>query len=77
MPVMGKELGIGKDQLGLFLTLHGVIYGASKFANGFVGDRANARTFLATGLLLSALANVVFGLSSAVEAMFCDLDGTA
>jgi OPA family glycerol-3-phosphate transporter-like MFS transporter/OPA family sugar phosphate sensor protein UhpC-like MFS transporter len=66
MPVMGKELGIGKDQLGLFLTLHGVIYGASKFANGFIGDRANARTFLATGLLLSALANVVFGLSSAV-----------
>jgi OPA family glycerol-3-phosphate transporter-like MFS transporter/OPA family sugar phosphate sensor protein UhpC-like MFS transporter len=66
MPVMGKELGIGKDQLGLFLTLHGVIYGVSKFANGFLGDRANARTFLATGLLLSALANVVFGMSSAV-----------
>ncbi|MDB5322056.1 MAG: transporter [Phycisphaerales bacterium] len=66
MPVMGKELGIGKDQLGLFLTLHGLIYGASKFANGFIGDRANARTFMATGLLLSALANIVFGFSSAV-----------
>jgi phosphoglycerate transporter family protein len=65
MPVMGKELGIGKDQLGLFLTLHGVLYGVSKFANGFLGDRANARVFMATGLALSALFNVFFGLSSA------------
>jgi OPA family glycerol-3-phosphate transporter-like MFS transporter/OPA family sugar phosphate sensor protein UhpC-like MFS transporter len=64
MPVMGKELGIGKDGLGIFLTLHGVIYGVSKFANGFLGDRANARTFLATGLILSAACNVWFGLSS-------------
>jgi OPA family glycerol-3-phosphate transporter-like MFS transporter/OPA family sugar phosphate sensor protein UhpC-like MFS transporter len=64
MPVMGKQLGIGKEQLGLFLTLHGVIYGVSKFANGFLGDRANARTFMAVGLILSALCNVVFGLSS-------------
>ncbi|MDB5297097.1 MAG: transporter [Phycisphaerales bacterium] len=64
MPVMGKELGIGKEQLGLFLTLHGVLYGVSKFANGFLGDRANARTFLAAGLGLSALTNVAFGFSS-------------
>ena len=64
MPVMGKELGIGKPQLGLFLTLHGLIYGLSKFANGYLGDRANARTFMAIGLLLSALMNVCFGLSS-------------
>src|SRR5207302_6665803 len=64
MPVMGRELGIGKPQLGLFLTLHGVLYGVSKFANGFLGDRANARRFLATGLILSAFTNIVFGLSS-------------
>src|SRR3954468_13641694 len=30
MPVMGEELGIEKDDLGLFLTLHGVLYGVSK-----------------------------------------------
>src|SRR5438045_20707 len=35
LPVMEKQLGIGKTQLGLFLTLHGVLYGVSKFANGF------------------------------------------
>ena len=43
MPFMGKELGITKESLGLFLTLHGVLYGVSKFANGFLADRANAR----------------------------------
>jgi phosphoglycerate transporter family protein len=66
MPVMGEKLGIDKQRLGLFLTLHGVLYGVSKFANGFIGDRVNARTFMAAGLVLSALTNIVFGFSSAV-----------
>ncbi|HRZ44771.1 MAG TPA: MFS transporter [Candidatus Paceibacterota bacterium] len=66
MPGMGQDLGIGKADLGLFLTLHGLLYGVSKFANGVLGDHANARTFMAAGLLLSALVNVCFGLSSAV-----------
>jgi OPA family glycerol-3-phosphate transporter-like MFS transporter/OPA family sugar phosphate sensor protein UhpC-like MFS transporter len=43
MPVMGQDLGITKTDLGLFLTLHGLIYGVSKFANGIIGDRVNAR----------------------------------
>jgi sugar phosphate permease len=69
MPVMGKDLGITKDHLGLFLTLHGVIYGLSKFANGFLGDRLNARVFMCAGLLLSAIMNVCFGLSSTALAL--------
>jgi sugar phosphate permease len=68
MPVMGKELGIGKSQLGLFLTLHGLLYGVSKFANGFLADRANARVVMVTALLASALLNAFFGLSSSVLA---------
>ncbi|HOC01175.1 MAG TPA: MFS transporter [Verrucomicrobiota bacterium] len=64
MPGMGKELGISKADLGLFLTLHGLLYGVSKFANGILGDRTNARTFMAAGLLLSAIVNVFFGFSS-------------
>ena len=53
MPAMGQDLGISKADLGLFLTLHGVLYGVSKFAHGIFGDRANARTLMATGLILS------------------------
>jgi OPA family glycerol-3-phosphate transporter-like MFS transporter/OPA family sugar phosphate sensor protein UhpC-like MFS transporter len=66
MPALGKDLGIGKADLGLFLTLHGLLYGVSKFVHGFLGDRANARTLMAVGLMLSALVNVFFGFSSAV-----------
>src|SRR5690349_4822522 len=35
MPVMEETLHFSKKTLGLFLTLHGVLYGISKFANGF------------------------------------------
>ena len=69
MPVMEKSLGITKTDLGLFLTLHGVLYGVSKFVNGFFGDRCHVRTFMVTGLVLSAIVNVFFGLSSAVAAL--------
>src|SRR3982750_2156315 len=66
MPVMGEQLHIGKSDLGLFLTLHGVIYGVSKFVNGFIGDRVNAPIFMAVGLIASAIMNLFFGLSHAV-----------
>lgn len=66
MPAMEQDLNISKSDLGLFLTLHGLLYGVSKFANGFIGDRVNARHFMVAGLVLSAVANVVFGFSSAV-----------
>ena len=66
MPYLEHGLGIRKTQLGLFLTLHGVLYRVSKFANGFLGDRTNARAFMAFGLGASALMNVFFGFNSAV-----------
>lgn len=64
LPLMERDLGITKARLGIFLTLQDVAYGISKSANGFLGDRTNARVFMAVGLLLSALMNVFFGLSS-------------
>jgi phosphoglycerate transporter family protein len=65
MPVMAKDLGFSTTELGAFLTLHGVLYGVSKFGNGFFADRCNARAFMVIGLVASALMNVFFGLSSA------------
>lgn len=62
MPVMSKDLGITKTDLGLFLTLHGLLYGAARFANGLLADRSNARTFMAVGLAASALLNFGFAL---------------
>lgn len=66
MPGMAAALHIDKTDLGLFLTLHGLLYGGSKFANGFLGDRANARAMMVTGLVASAVVNIFFGLSSAI-----------
>ncbi len=66
MPMMEKDLGIAKADLGLFLTMHGLLYGVARFANGFLADRTNARSFMVVGLAASALMNVFFGLSSSV-----------
>ena len=63
MPLLQKE-GLGKDQLGAFLTLHSILYGVSKFLNGVAADRCNARTFMVAGLVLSALMNYWFGFAS-------------
>src|SRR4051812_27298422 len=57
-PIIGADLHIDKQGLGLILTLHGVIYGVSKFLNGFLADRSNARVFMATALVASALLNL-------------------
>ncbi|MDR3198605.1 MAG: MFS transporter [Planctomycetaceae bacterium] len=69
MPLIESDLGIGKQELGLFLTLHGLLYGFSRFVNGIIGDRVNPRWFMATGLFLCAVANFGFGMSSSVWIM--------
>jgi len=66
MPVMEKQLGFSKESLGLILTLHGLLYGVSKFVGGIVADRANARVMMSLALLGSALVNIFFGLGSAL-----------
>ncbi len=69
MPVMEQQLHITKSDLGLFLTLHGLIYGVSKFVNGIIADRASARVFMAVGLAASAIMNIFFGLAGAVTTL--------
>ncbi len=65
-PVMYTSLGISKSQFGLFLTLHGLMYGISKFLNGIAGDRVNARWFMVTGLVFCGVINIIFGLSASI-----------
>ncbi|MDR2472721.1 MAG: MFS transporter [Tannerella sp.] len=61
MPGMAIDLGISKTELGFFLTLHGLVYGVSRFVNGIFADRLNARFYMAIGLALCAIANFAFG----------------
>ncbi|MEA2736691.1 MAG: transporter, family, sugar phosphate sensor protein UhpC, partial [Humisphaera sp.] len=61
---MQKSLGFTKAQLGMISSIGGVTYGVSKFVNGFLGDHANPRYFMAIGLFVCAVMNFFFGFSS-------------
>jgi OPA family glycerol-3-phosphate transporter-like MFS transporter/OPA family sugar phosphate sensor protein UhpC-like MFS transporter len=65
-PVLLQQLHLTTDRIGLILTLHGVVYGVSKFFGGMLADRANARVMMALALAISAGLNVCFGLSSSL-----------
>lgn len=69
LPLLEKDLGVSKAQLGGYLTAGDTVYGVSKLANGFIGDRVSARWFMALGLALSAAMNGLFGLVSSGVAM--------
>src|SRR5688572_14005870 len=61
---MQRDLGFTKAQLGFISSVGGVTYGVSKFVNGFFGDHANPRWFMAIGLTVCAIMNFFFGFSS-------------
>lgn len=51
-----SEAELGIIGSGLFIT-----YAVGKFTNGFLADRSNVRRFMAVGLLISALVNLLLG----------------
>ena len=59
-----EEIGVTKTTLGLFLTIHGVLYGVARFVNGVWSDRVNPRYFMSIGLFLAATTNLFCGFSS-------------
>lgn len=50
-------------QLGAISSCLLYAYAAGKFVNGILADRSNIKKFMATGLLVSAFTNLVFGLT--------------
>lgn len=66
LPAMASELGYSKAALGVIESSGHVAYGIGKFANGVMADRTNPRYFMALGLVLTAIANIVFGLNSSL-----------
>ena len=63
-PGMLEEGVISTYALGTIMTVHGVVYGCSRFVNGFWADRLNGRIFMTVGLALSAAMNFLFGCTS-------------
>lgn len=52
-----------ETQLGIIGSCLFFVYAVGKMANGFLADRCNARRFMATGLLLTAVVNLVLGMT--------------
>ena len=69
MPALADEYGITNTSFGIILSLVGIIYGISKFINGMIADRANARWHLVIGLSVSVLLNFLFGWSDKISTM--------
>lgn len=74
IPAMEAELGISKTQLGIFLTLHSIIYGFSRFVNGMLVDRFSKRKIMSIGLLLTCAVNLIICFSPKLNGMLNLLD---
>lgn len=75
MPLLGKEYGISNTSFGVILSVVGIIYGVSKFVNGIIADRTNARWHLVLGLSVCALVNYIFGFSDTFSTMITGQHG--
>ncbi|HBS03755.1 MAG TPA: MFS transporter [Leptospiraceae bacterium] len=59
----GEAMGYDKTMLGTIITATAISYGMGKFIMGGMSDRSNPRVFMATGLILSAICNFLFGMA--------------
>lgn len=75
MPALSAEYGITNTSFGIILSLVGIIYGVSKFVNGVIADRANARWHMAIGLGICVVLNFIFGWSDKLSTLITGQTG--
>lgn len=63
-PELMTSVGLSAQQIGWLGTITYLTYGLSKFVSGAISDRTNPRYFMSIGLLVTAIANFGFGLST-------------
>ena len=66
IPDLQAALHLDKAQVGLIGSLFFWVYGIGQLVNGHLGDRFSSRIFIAVGLGVAGLANLLFGLSSSL-----------
>lgn len=69
IPLLSEEYGITNASFGIIMTLGGLIYGVSKFVNGILADRTNARWHLVIGLAVCVATSFVLGFSDRISTM--------
>ncbi len=75
IPALTAEYGITKTSFGIIMTLVTIVYGLSRFLNGIIADRMNARYHMSIGLFLCALANFAFGFGADLSVIFTGQTG--
>lgn len=66
LPVMITTIHLTKPEIGFIASGFYVSYGISKFLSGIVSDRANPRYFMACGLIITGILNIIFGFCSSL-----------
>jgi len=61
MPGLTAEYGISNTSFGVIIAIGSLVYGFSRFVNGFVVEKVSTKLFMAIGLVLCAAANFCFG----------------
>lgn len=74
IPAMESELGLSKVQLGIFLSLNGIVYGVSRMINGLLADRYSKRLIMSLGLVLSSIINLAICFSQKLNGVLNLLD---
>lgn len=77
MPGLTAQYGISNTDFGIVIGIGSLVYGFSRFVNGFVVDRYSARAVMAIGLLLCALSNFAFGYGYNISAWLVGADPMA
>ena len=79
MPLLTRDLGYTKGDFADILFFYSLFYALGQFYSGFLADRLGPRFVVGAGLLLSAFANLVMGISSAfiVLAVLLCVNGAA
>lgn len=67
MPGLTAQYGISNTSFGIVIGIGSLIYGFSRFINGFVVDKASSRTVMSIGLLLCAASNFCFGFGVSIS----------
>jgi MFS transporter, OPA family, sugar phosphate sensor protein UhpC len=77
MPGLIEDLHLDKADLGILGSILSITYGISKFTSGILSDKSNPRYFMAFGLLMTGILNILFGMSSSLLffAIFWGLNG--